>query len=78
MAKLMRTAVLMAARVVPRTASPTVKAITIINAKPFPPRREFPIIIVISPIGAPDAAAASIPVRIEPSGFVKVSFSHIA
>ena len=77
-AKLTRTAVFIAASVVPRTASATVNAMTIMNTKPLPPNIASPMSLVRSPMGAPDAAAASMPVSLLPSAATYTSFSHTA
>ena len=78
MAKLTRTAVLMAARVVPSTARPTVTAITSMRAKPLPPSMASPMSRTMSPMGALEAAAAAMPVVLVPSAATLTSFSHTA
>src|ERR1043166_1915533 len=60
----MRTAVLKQLSVVPKTAHATVIAIVIMRPKPMPPSSALPSRIAMSPIGAPDAAAASIPITV--------------
>jgi hypothetical protein len=75
MAKLMRTPLFMAARVVPRMAMATVIAMISMKANPFPARKVLPSWTARSPIGALDAAAAWIPFSV-PSA--EVSFSFIA
>ena len=42
----------------------TVKAMMSMKAKPFPPRKALPSWIAMSPIGAPEAAAAAIPLSL--------------
>ena len=66
MAKLMRTAVFMAASVVPRTARPTVKAMTIMSMKPLPWSMALPICRTMSPMGALEAPMAAMPVVVTP------------
>ena len=63
-AKLIRTPVFTAARVVPRMAIATVNAITSMKAKPLPPRKVLPSMTARSPIGAPEAAAAVMPLSV--------------
>src|SRR5208337_471436 len=67
-----RTPVFMQAKVVPITAMATEIATTIISAKPRLPRRASPRFFTMSPIGALEAAAASMPVTTVPLGSVPV------
>ena len=66
MPQVTRTAVFMQLKVVPIIAMATVTAMVIIRPNPIPPSILSPISFVRSPIGAPDAAAAAIPLTVAP------------
>ena len=70
------TAVFIQLKVVPIIAIATVTAMVIIRPNPIPPNMLLPISLVRSPIGAPDAAAAAIPLTVEPEA-VPVNLSLI-